>query len=253
MPISGLVRLLDDFGVSEDAARCTISRLKRDGALAVRRDGGRVLYSLTRQGAIAAHVDQPPRPAPPEWDGRWWLVSYQLPGVKRAWREALRKQLEHLGYGRLAQGYYISPYGYREQLTARLRELGIEQWVDLYSAEQVAGREPSDKAAAIWDLQGLADRYQSFLDKHEPLARRFADLARTDGGIEPALALVAYVYLCEDHDAISAADPLLPARLLPKDWPGNRAQTLFRAFSAQLATPARTHYERTCVTEGGKA
>lgn len=251
IPTAALIRLLESFDVSEDAARCAVSRLKRDGLLTGRRAGGRSYYRLTRRGEVAARLSEAnERPDPPPWDGRWWLVSYRLPGVKQAWREELQRYLVWLGYGRVAQGLYISPYGYGDLLAAKLRELGVGRWVDIYSADYVGGREPREVAADVWDLDNLARRYDEFLAKHEPLARRFREVDGGRSGLRGPLSFVAHLYLIDDWLATAGGDPRLPEVMLPESWIGARAREFYRDYAAGLAKPAAAYFAEVCGEDG---
>lgn len=244
---AAIVRLLETFDVSEDAARCTVSRLKRDGLLACRRTGSRSYYRLTKRGVARARIGETAeRPDPPDWDGRWWFVSYCLPNVKRAWRDELRHYVEWLGYGRLGQGQYLSPYGYTDLLQERLRELGIGKWVDIYSAEYHGGRDPRSIAGDTWRLDALAGRYGDFLAKHEPLAKRFRDVGGARSPLHGPLSFVGHLYLVTDYQAVAHDDPRLPASMLPDGWSGGRARAFFRDYQASLAKPAAKYFEEIC-------
>lgn len=240
---AAIVRLLENFDVSEDAARCTISRMKRDGLLANRRSATGSFYRLTRQGEVAARIGEAlERPEPAQWDGRWWLVSYRLPSVKRAWREELRHYLEWLGYGRLGQGQYISPHGYSELLLGRLRELGVSKWVDVYAADYLGGREPKQIAADVWNLPAIDKRYSDFLAKHEPLARRFREVGGPRSILHGQLSFVGHLYLVNDYLDVARDDPRLPEAMLPERWTGGRARGFFRDYEASLAKPAAAFF-----------
>lgn len=251
VPTAALIRLLESFDVSEDAARCAVSRLKRDGLLAGRRAGGRSYYRLTRRGEVAARLSEAKeRPDPPPWDGRWWLVSYRMPGVKEAWREELQRYLAWLGYGRMAPGLYISPYGYVDLLTAKLSELGVNRWVDIYSADYLGGREPQEVARSLWDLDGLAKRYSEFLAKHEPLAQRFREMDGGRSGLRESLSFVAHVYLVDDWLTTAGEDPRLPEAMLPDHWIGARAREFYRDYASRLAKPAAGYFSEICSGGG---
>jgi len=95
---ASLLQMLEVLGVSERAARSTLSRMTRKGWLKPERDGRHSMYALTAKGRrILDEGGQrifEPRKA--EWDGHWHMVVYSLPENKRKLRNDLRKRLAWL-------------------------------------------------------------------------------------------------------------------------------------------------------------
>ena len=58
---------------------------------------------------------------------------------------------------------------------------------------------------------------------------------------EPADAFAAYVSMLTEWRRLPYLDPGLPAGVLPADWPGGHAHTLFTAMDSSLEQPAATH------------
>jgi phenylacetic acid degradation operon negative regulatory protein len=82
----------------------------------------------------------------------------------------------------------------------------------------------ADIPGRAWDLTGLHDRYQEFVE--------YAGLLRDQvlaGEITAADALVARTRVMNEWRAFPAMDPDLPDELLPPAWPRARARELFIA------------------------
>ncbi len=64
---------------------------------------------------------------PKKWDGKWRIVIFDIPEIDRLFRDILRKHLFTLGFYKLQQSVFVSPYPY---------EKPILEIVSLYSAEK---------------------------------------------------------------------------------------------------------------------
>jgi phenylacetic acid degradation operon negative regulatory protein len=72
----------------------------------------------------------------------------------------------------------------------------------------------------VWSLDELADRYRAALATFEELVGRAATA-------DPSAALGARTQAMARWRLISRIDPVLPAELLPTDWPGWPARERF--------------------------
>ena len=92
---SSLLSLLHVLGVSERAARSTLSRMVRKGWLKTRREGRHSLYTLTPKGRrlLTEGGQRIFEPRQREWDGRWHLVVYSLPESKQIGRASCRERV----------------------------------------------------------------------------------------------------------------------------------------------------------------
>ncbi|MEW6723810.1 MAG: PaaX family transcriptional regulator C-terminal domain-containing protein [Bacillota bacterium] len=235
-PISGLIRALDLLGISEDGARCAVSRLKREGWLAQDGQGTRGVYRLSQEGErrAAGLVPSENLVPPANWDRTWHIVSYWLPETKRPWRDDLRDHLQALGYGRLNPGTYLAPSGREGAVRARLAELGLEKAVHSFRA-RYDGAEEGQLVGLLWDLSAIDQRYRSFLAKYQPIYQQFRELPQAPGHV----SFVGHLYLNLDYAEVLALDPRLPAELLPDDWPAAEAARLFAEYQDYLHGPAR--------------
>lgn len=236
LPSAALVDLLADFGVSDVAARAALSRMVKRGLLVSTRSGRRTFYAMTpraqqvmRRGAeriVAFGVDDD------DWDGRWSLVAFSVPEANRAAREALRTRLRWLGFAPLYDALWVSPRPHHDEALAELNDLGVTAATAFIAATPaVAGASLTPESA--WDVAELAERYRRFVATWEP-----THAALGQGAIAPADALIKRTELMDEWRAFPGIDPDLPRKLLPVDWPRQRARELFLDTYEALGAPA---------------
>ena len=110
--IGSLIKLLGNFGLSEQSVRSAVSRMCRAGLLRVRHNGTKSYYSLTEMGM--SMVEEGERRIfernNSSWNGYWSVVVYYIPEEKREARDKLRQELTWIGYGPLSTATWISPH-----------------------------------------------------------------------------------------------------------------------------------------------
>jgi phenylacetic acid degradation operon negative regulatory protein len=247
LSIACLIRLLADLGVDEPAVRSAISRLKRRGILLARRQDGSAGYQLSAEAvAILREGDARifRRHRATLADG-WLLAVFSVPESERQRRHVLRSELAGLGFGMVAPGVWIVP-AHPEDATAEiLSRLGLDSYADLFHADHLAFGDPALKVRRWWDLEELERRYQAFIQAHEPALRRWEAGSVGSGGsvgsAEGREAFADYVRVLTDWRRLPYADPGLPAELLPPDWIGLRAASVFFTLRSLLEEPARAY------------
>jgi phenylacetic acid degradation operon negative regulatory protein len=237
LPSAALVDLLADFGVSDVAARAALSRMVKHTLLVSTRSGRHTFYAMTpraqsvmRKGAERLLEFCTGDDA--DWDGRWSLVAFSVPETNRSAREALRTRLRWLGFAPLYDAMWISPHPHHDQALAELGDLGVTR-ATAFVATSPELPDTTLTPQSAWDLDGLAELYRSFVTTWEP-----THAALGKGAISPVDALVKRTELMDAWRAFPGVDPDLPRRLLPTDWPRDRARDLFLDTYEQLGAPA---------------
>lgn len=227
----GLIDVMARVGVSPHATRSAISRMVKRHRLIGQRRGRQVYYGLTdrsvealtdgyvriwRTGAVNRH-----------WEGRWTLLSFNLPNSWQRQRHELRTRLLWAGFGPLQGGLWITPsVPDMDRLLAGLDAAGQ---VRAFVAQPHAGLDVAAMLHDVWDVPGLADRYDRFV-------------RRWDGGVADSThtdPLGRQLALQEEWRMVLRQEPYLPIELLPAPWPAERAQALFRRLHAEIEGPAR--------------
>jgi len=206
--LGSLLGIFAGMGIGGGVVRTAMSRLAADGWLERRRVGRNSFYRLTDTGrasfaAAARHIYGAP---PADWDGGFTLV---LPSSATEARDAL----EAGGFGSLAPGVWIAPRG--TQVPTEAAGLPrLDSQADLATGRDLVGR--------AWDLANTAEAYVRFQHAFAPLGNALAEGA----ALSDLDALVARTLLIHQYRRVVLRDPLLPAALLPPDWPGTEARRL---------------------------
>lgn len=241
--VADLVRLLAAVGVEEQAVRLAVSRFSRNGLLARRKVEGRVGYELTDTAQqLLAEGDQRIysilEPARVE-DG-WVLASFSVPEQIREQRHQLRSRLAWLGFGSLGGGLWIAPSRVLDQTRQLVSQLGLEAHVDLFRAHHEGFGDASELIDRCWDVDRMRTAYRSFLEEFTPVLDGYR---AEDPTRDTDQAFADFVAGLHEWRKLPYVDPGLPTELLPDDWEGTEAATLFQALRDVLEPVARRHVE----------
>jgi phenylacetic acid degradation operon negative regulatory protein len=239
--VQTLVALLDQFGVGEETARVTLSRLKRQGWLATQRRSRSSWYRLTplglqeldegRERIFTRHGLDP-------WDGRWSLVIYHVPESERQVRQWLRTRLQWLGFGPLGPATWVSPHDRLRELEEAMAGARIEAQVDLLTAATGSLARDRELARRCWDLDEVAEAYRRFVARYQPRIERYES-----GEFEGVAALTEHIELVAAYRRFPFSDPDLPRELLATDWIGTTAHTTFLQGYELLKDAAMAYYD----------
>lgn len=234
-----LLHILSLLGISERAARSTLSRMKQEGWFETRKSGRRTHHILTHRGrAIVEQGNQRIfEAASAQWDGRWHLVVYTLPEEKRELRNELRKKLIWYGFGHLAPGTWISPHDRRAEIETILDDLAVHTHVTMFAGTHVENITHQELVRRCWDIPKLAQEYQTFIEHYQDAYRALQTHHVTRGQITlpQAHCFVQRFWLTYDFQPFPRKDPNLPQELLPNNWVGTAARQLFTNYRHLLS------------------
>jgi len=203
-----LLRLTSDFGIREPTLRVALTRMVHAGDL-VRSDDG---YRLSdRLLARQRRQDGALHPVTRDWDGTWTTVIVTAVGADARTRGAVRIALQDNRFGELREGVWMRPDTLDPLLPALIR--------GRVRVLHAADDNPAELARRLWDLRGWSKtghRLLREMDAANDVPDQFA----------VAAAMVRHLL----------ADPVLPAGLLPADWPGDRLRSAYAEFADLLAS-----------------
>ncbi|MEO6912589.1 MAG: phenylacetic acid degradation operon negative regulatory protein PaaX, partial [Candidatus Baltobacteraceae bacterium] len=170
--VGSLIRLMAQFGLSEQAVRQAVSRMSRQGWLAAERTGNRSYYSLTERGErrvakISPRIYEPVV----EWDGRWRMLAYRLPETGRERRDRLRKDLTLIGFAPLTPSIWISPSDVIEAARESAQANRLLDHIDLFAGEYRGPLSDRELLERCWDLPSIGRSYAEFIARYEPRLR----------------------------------------------------------------------------------
>lgn len=68
---------------------------------------------------------------PLKWDGKWWMVIFDIPNIKKSSRDNLRKKLKELDFYFIQESVCIHPYMCQKEIEFLREYFHIKQFVDL--------------------------------------------------------------------------------------------------------------------------
>lgn len=207
MSAAELVRAGEHFAIPAATTRVALTRAVAAGDLE-RDDGDYVLGE--RLAARQRRQDEAVLDAETAWTGDWEMAVVVVAGRTGTERAALRDRLASYRLAELREGVWTRPANLR-------RPRGYADEAVLSTFVATPDEDPADLAVRLWDLAAWADSGRALLDRFEQTTAP-----------APRLAVAAHLVR---H---LAADPLLPAALLPGDWPAAAMRAAYAAYQEEL-------------------
>jgi phenylacetic acid degradation operon negative regulatory protein len=204
---SELIRLTADFGIKETTLRVALTRMVGAGDLIRSADGYRLSDRLL---ARQRRQDEAMRPRTRPWRGDWLVLIVTSVGTDARTRSALRTTMHDKRFGELREGVWMRP----DNLDLDL-DPDVAARVRVLKARDEA---PAALAGELWNLPRWAVTGRRLLDE-------MAAAPDVPGRFVVAAAIVRHLL----------TDPMLPAELLPADWPGARLRAAYHDFATELA------------------
>jgi phenylacetic acid degradation operon negative regulatory protein len=245
--LGSLIDLAAPFGLNERLVRTATARLAQDGWLEGRRAGKLSEYQLSKNGRerFAEATKRIYSEPDSEWSGRWTLIV--VPPMRAAERRAIRQELVWRGFGELSAGVFAHPEFDSRALRSQRRSAGLLSKVIAFDATLAEDDAPQRLIQLGWDLSALGGRYQRFvkrfqrvhtaLERHRETEPREAEPQET----QPRDCFLVRTLLIHEYRRLHLRDPLLPAQLLPANWPGVQAASLCRDIYARVFTRSEIH------------
>jgi phenylacetic acid degradation operon negative regulatory protein len=231
-----LLEFFRTIDIEAGVVRTAMSRLAADGWLERNKVGRNSFYRLAGKGRLTfdAAVRHVYDPQSPRWTGRFELLLIANAGD----REASRQPLEQAGFGSPVPGVWVASSGVAvPEVAAHAIRLEV-------SAEDDNGRR---LLGASWPLQRTADAYLKFIKTFEPLRGWIGRRAR----LSDSEAITARILMIHHYRRVVLHDPLLPAPLLPADWPGSAARRLCGEIYRGVLPASEQWLDRNGTNESG--
>lgn len=155
------------------------------------------------------------------WDGKWRILSYEIPEKKRDLRDRLRREVAGWGLGPWHRSFWITPHPIIDNLKLLVSQKEEEQYVQAFESEHVFG----DKEILIekvWQKTALDKQYRELFKKwHDILSKNEEKAVKLKKVIDEYLVLLRL-------------DPGLPVNLIGKTWIGYEAFQIFKEIRGIL-------------------
>lgn len=146
------------------------------------------------------------------WDGKLYLITYDIPEDKKRERDYLRDYLKKLGCGRLQQSVWLTAYNPTKLISSYVgqRKLaGLVLVSDLKEGGFIGGKKAPEIVKGIYNLETLNDQYRQFCLQVE------------NKKIKNQEIIIEYL-------SILKKDSQLPFELLPGGWWGEDAYLIYQ-------------------------
>jgi phenylacetic acid degradation operon negative regulatory protein len=230
-----LLEFFAAIDVDPTVVRTAMSRLTADGWFEREKVGRNSFYRLVQRERLTfdiatKHIYGPPAS---DWTGRFELLLI----ANGADRDAAREALKNAGFGSPLPGVWVAPSG-----------VPIPQEADGAIRLEVSAEDDSGRRllSASWPLDRTAEAYRRFMKSFDPLRSWVARDKLSD--ID---AFTARILLIHHYRRVVLRDPLLPAALLPRDWPGRAARQLCGEIYRGLLPASEQWLDRHASNENG--
>ncbi|MBI2441806.1 MAG: hypothetical protein HYV35_10600 [Lentisphaerae bacterium] len=162
------------------------------------------------------------------WNGRWYLLMYDVPERERRYRNVLNRFLTRMRMGSLQKSVFVSVHDIRPLFYDLDVAAAVAEYANLFEAQTVQGQSDAAVAARAWDFDRLREQQSKYLDACQARTRRpTAPLSLPDVMAALRSELAGY------REAL-AGDPLLPKALWPSDYLGPQVAAMFRRRMRRL-------------------
>lgn len=200
--------------------RGTISGLLKEGI--IEKDQKENSYRLTNAGFADLCVRFPYfRFLKEKWDGKWRILSYEIPEKKRELRDKLRREVVGWGLGPWHRSFWLTPHPIIENLRGLVSQKEEEQYVQAFEADYVFG-DREILIEKVWQKSALDKKYRELFKKWHDILSSESD------------KLIKFTTVISEYVSILKEDPGLPSDLLGESWIGFEAFKIFKEIRSIL-------------------
>lgn len=221
-PVNLDFRLQKIFDVSfNQKTRGTVSGLIREGHIE-KIDEKENKYKLTASGFSELSLKFPFfRYLKQKWDGKWRILSYEIPEKKRELRDKLRREVTGWGLGPWHRSFWVTPHPIIDPLKQLVSQKEEERYIQAFQSDHVFG-DSNILIEKVWQKTALDKKYRElFKTWHDILSKE------TDK-VEKLQNIVGF------YISILKQDPGLPPELVGEKWIGFEAFNIFKEIRGIL-------------------
>lgn len=197
--------------------KSTLSLLVKDGLiLKTSQEEPSLIYSITEKGLDELALTFPFfRFLKRDWDGKWRILSYEIPEQKRDLRDKLRREVAGWGLGPWHRSFWLTPHPIIGQLRILLTGKEEEKYVQAFESDHSFGDEEV-LIEKVWGKSELDKKYRALFKSWH------VTLSQDEEKVDKLKKVVReYVNVLRD-------DPGLPKKLIGDNWIGFEAITIYK-------------------------
>jgi len=118
----------------------TLERLEKEKLVETREENGVQIVKITDAGKtkiLRYALDELAIEKPKNWNGTWWLISYDLPLGYKFQREVFREYLKAWGFYPLHKSVFLHAYPCQKQVEFLREYLGLGKYVRIIKVSQI--------------------------------------------------------------------------------------------------------------------
>jgi phenylacetic acid degradation operon negative regulatory protein len=155
------------------------------------------------------------------WDGKWRILSYEIPEKKRELRDRLRREVSGWGLGPWHRSFWLTPHPIIENLRQLVSQKEEEQYVQAFEADHIFG-DKNTLIEKVWQKTILDRNYrEAFKQWHEILSQ---EGEKTD----------KFKKVINKYIELLKVDPGLPKDLVGNNWIGFEAFHIYKEIRGIL-------------------
>jgi len=123
--------------IDPDKAYRTLYHLRRRGMVNISTKKGKIFLSLTSKGQLQALLNKAKNNVEHKWDGKWRLITYDIPEDQKPKRKLFRTLLRQNSFKKLQASVYISPYPLNREGIEYLKQSGLMSYIRILRVDEI--------------------------------------------------------------------------------------------------------------------
>lgn len=200
--------------------RGTLSGLIKEGL--IEKAGVDGAYHLTEKGFMELCLEFPFfRYLKTNWDGKWRIISYEIPEQKREIRDRLRREMQGWGLGPWHRSFWLTPHPIIPILKDLVSQKEEEKYIQAFESDHIFG----DRDILIEKVWGKSNLDHSYRD----LFKKWHDILSSGEEKTEKFKKVVAEYI-----VLLRQDPGLPKDLIGESWIGFEGYNIFKEIKSIL-------------------
>ncbi len=179
-------------------------------------------YKLTQAGFYEVSLKFPFfRFLRDKWDGKWRILSYEIPEKKREIRDRLRREVSGWGLGPWHRSFWLTPHPIVKNLRELIFQKDEEKYIQAFESEHIVG-DREVLIEKVWQKSLLEKKYRDiFKHWHQLLSSEEQKIDK-------------FKKIINSYIEILRLDPGLPTELVGKNWIGYEALNIYKEIRSIL-------------------
>lgn len=156
-----------------------------------------------------------------KWDGKWRVISYEIPEKKREIRDRLRREMQGWGLGPWHRSFWLTPHPILTTLKDLTSQKEEESFIQAFEADHLYG-DREILIEKVWGKTNLDKQYRELFKKWHDILSSSEEKADK------------YKKVVSNYIDVLRQDPGLPKELVGESWIGFEGYNIFKEISAIL-------------------